>query len=169
MKAKDIEGCEQCPLREEYCSGGMTSGAGGQPIEPPCTSWDDDTELEDLVDNIGASQLAYEEHLDREHEKEKEKKHKQEIKNKRAIESRLHVRSETKKIKRLWKQIESNSRLNSFGRAMSMTNSMFKISDDRPDRAVTELERQNEVLKEKIKEIEAIKKTKLKELRKSRQ
>ena len=45
MKAKDIDDCDNCPLRKSDCNGGMTSGGGGNPIEPPCTSWNDETEI----------------------------------------------------------------------------------------------------------------------------
>lgn len=41
--AKDIHDCDECPLLQHDCSGGWTSDGGGRPIEPPCTSWDDDT------------------------------------------------------------------------------------------------------------------------------
>ena len=41
--AKDIHGCDECPLYKKDCSGGWTSSAAGTPIEPPCTSWNDDT------------------------------------------------------------------------------------------------------------------------------
>ena len=41
IHAKDITCCEECPLLHEDCPGGWTSGPGGSPIEPPCTSWTD--------------------------------------------------------------------------------------------------------------------------------
>lgn len=41
--AKDIEDCDGCPLLDNDCVGGWTSGGGGEPIEPPCCSWNDDT------------------------------------------------------------------------------------------------------------------------------
>jgi len=41
--AKDIESCSSCPIYGKDCPGGWTSGASGTPIEPPCTSWNDDT------------------------------------------------------------------------------------------------------------------------------
>lgn len=41
--AKDICDCSDCPLLNNDCPGGWTSGNGGYPIEPPCTSWKDDT------------------------------------------------------------------------------------------------------------------------------
>lgn len=43
--AKDIHDCNDCPIYKEECSGGWTSDGGGQPIEPPCCSWNDDTEV----------------------------------------------------------------------------------------------------------------------------
>lgn len=45
MLAKDIDDCSNCPLRENDCGGGWTSDGGGMPVEPPCTSWDDDKEV----------------------------------------------------------------------------------------------------------------------------
>lgn len=44
-KASEIEDCEGCPLYGVDCKGGWTSGAGGQPIEPPCCSWNGDEEI----------------------------------------------------------------------------------------------------------------------------
>ena len=41
--AKDITCCEECPLYKKDCPGGWTSNGSGNPIEPPCCSWDDDT------------------------------------------------------------------------------------------------------------------------------
>ena len=43
--AKNIGDCDECPLFKNDCVGGWTSDGGGNPIEPPCTSWDDDTEV----------------------------------------------------------------------------------------------------------------------------
>jgi len=37
--AKDIDGCENCPLS----CGGWKSDGNGEPVEPPCMSWNDDT------------------------------------------------------------------------------------------------------------------------------
>ena len=44
-KASDITGCEDCPLLGNDCVGGWTSSPSGTPIEPPCCSWNDDTEV----------------------------------------------------------------------------------------------------------------------------
>ena len=47
MLAKDIDDCENCPLHKRDCVGGWTSGGGGTPIELPCTSWNEDDEIEE--------------------------------------------------------------------------------------------------------------------------
>jgi len=44
-KAIDIIDCDGCPLYKKDCVGGWTSGGGGEPIEPPCTSWDKEDEI----------------------------------------------------------------------------------------------------------------------------
>ena len=45
MLAKDIDDCSNCPLRENDCTGGWTTGVGSMSVEPPCASWDDKTEV----------------------------------------------------------------------------------------------------------------------------
>lgn len=42
--AKDIKECEDCPLYEHDCPGGATGTPNGY-REPPCCSWNDDTEV----------------------------------------------------------------------------------------------------------------------------
>jgi hypothetical protein len=39
--AKDIYDCDECPLHENDCKGVIGTPNGY--IEPPCTSWSDDT------------------------------------------------------------------------------------------------------------------------------
>ena len=54
MKLFEIEDCDECPIKDEgICPGGWTSGAGGTPIEPPCTSWDGDEEVDDYIEGYG--------------------------------------------------------------------------------------------------------------------
>jgi len=43
--ARDIDDCSVCPLYEKDCPGGWTSSPSGNPIEPPCTSWNGDEEI----------------------------------------------------------------------------------------------------------------------------
>lgn len=44
-KASEITECEECPLYGNDCIGGPKSTPGGVPIDPPCCSWNDDTEV----------------------------------------------------------------------------------------------------------------------------
>ena len=41
--SKDINDCDECPLFMNDCRGGFTSDGSGEPIEPPCFNWDDET------------------------------------------------------------------------------------------------------------------------------
>lgn len=83
IKAKDIHDCNDCPLYKEECSGGWTSGSGGEPIEPPCYSWnpEDEThnyeyEPEDYPTEDDVKRLQ---ELERIHNKEREDNRKREI------------------------------------------------------------------------------------------
>lgn len=44
-KASEISDCSECPLYQTDCPGGWTSDGAGRPVEPPCTSWNDDDEI----------------------------------------------------------------------------------------------------------------------------
>lgn len=165
MLAKDVNDCSECPLLDELCSGGMTSTPGGQPIEPPCVNWDPEEELEDIVNGIESSQLAYEEEIDRKYKEEQKAEKKKEIRNKRAKESRDYTRPETQKINKLYKRIETNNGLQRLARAFSMTNNMMNIKDKQPDKLKAVLEIENDKFRIEIEKLEKIKKIKLKELR----
>ena len=64
MRLKDLgEDCELCPvLKAELCTGGFTC-YGGQPIEPPCCSMDEDTDLDQWVEDALERERKYEEYL----------------------------------------------------------------------------------------------------------
>jgi len=162
MKVHEMNGCEDCFLDGE-CTG--MKCYGGNPIEPPCTRWGPDDDLEDVENDYYAGKIAYEEHLDKLHENEKKQAEMKKQKQKRARESRFHVYEETKKINRLRKVYNNNSRLISFARAINVTNKMFDM-EERIDKSPIEI-RNKEILKE-IEEIKEIKKQKLKELRQKR-
>ncbi len=50
MKAYEITDCSTCPLKENnLCNGGFRMGYRGNMIEPPCTSWDDNEDLDDYL------------------------------------------------------------------------------------------------------------------------
>ena len=82
-KASDITECEDCPLFGNDCVGGWISSPSGTPIEPPCCSWNDDTEVYTGMYKYKELSLqeikwAQEEYNKREN-KIKEEKHKIEI------------------------------------------------------------------------------------------
>lgn len=79
MKLSEIDDCSICPLPGEgLCPGGMVC-YGGEPIEPPCTSWDGDEDVEDYIESVHASILEREEYEDRLREERENKKRKNEI------------------------------------------------------------------------------------------
>lgn len=81
MLAKEIDDCSVCPLYQKDCPGGWTGGAGGIPIEPPCCSWSDDTEVYKGMYEYDERDYSEQElKWERELEKELKKKHEQEEK-----------------------------------------------------------------------------------------
>ena len=64
MLAKDIEDCENCPLWEKDCHG-YTSDGQGNPVEPPCCSWNDEDEIyERMYDGRGEELADYYERME---------------------------------------------------------------------------------------------------------
>ena len=50
MKANEVTDCSICPLKEnDLCNGGFRMGYHGNMVEPPCTSWGDNEDLDDYV------------------------------------------------------------------------------------------------------------------------
>lgn len=77
----NIEDCDECPLLSEgICCGGWKSGAGGEPIEPPCTSIESDKDLYEYIEEYNASIADYEDYLDRLERKNKKRNAKQKLK-----------------------------------------------------------------------------------------
>ena len=165
MKLGDIEDCAGCPLSDE-CRG-MTC-YGGDPIEPPCTSWDPEEEIEDFYDDVQAERLAHEEEIERQWQEEKERKRKNEIKQQRRKESAWHVYAETQKIKSLRKQYESVCYIQGLANAFAMTNEMFGVEDKKPEQVKSKSQLEKERILKEIDNLKAVKKEKLKELAKSR-
>lgn len=166
----ELEDCEQCPFYKESCSGGMTSSPSGIPIEPPCTSWDDNDDLDELYGIAIKKRLAHEEYLERKWEAEEERKRKNKEKARKAREARIITAFERKEIKRLRKQIKNNNTImhmaDSFANAFNTTNEMFGY-EERIDikKEKHPLEIENKKLQEKIDELDKVRKEKLKELR----
>lgn len=74
-KASEIEDCSDCPLYQTDCPGGWKSDGAGNPIEPPCTSWNGDEEIyEGMYDyNPSEDDIAYWSELSSQREAERKK------------------------------------------------------------------------------------------------
>ena len=170
---RDIEDCEQCPAFGEECQGGWTSGYGGEPIEPPCTSWDDDTDIEAWQERL----QAYAQRLEDQEEAKRRKQKEREIVNaknreKRRME-RMHVFLELQEIKRLKGKISGNkAAINlamGLAEALNFTNEAFNYSERyKANPGIAALEEKNEKYQQRIVELEQIKAQKLKEFRAAR-
>lgn len=169
----ELENCDQCPLKEaEICPGGYTSDYCGEPLEPPCCSFDDDTDLDEWV----ARHFEYERRCEEREDKQIREKAARDAKNKRAQELRnqakRHVWIETHEIKRKRKAIAANEGAMhftlSFAEAFNFANEAFGYSERVESKTKNPLEIENERLRQEIAELEAVKKRKLKELRESR-
>lgn len=107
MKLSEIDDCSICPLPGEgLCPGGMVC-YGGEPIEPPCTSWDGDEDVEDYIESVHASILEREEYEDRLREEREKKKRKNEIAKRKRQYLNIYCYSEKHDVKSLKKQIKS--------------------------------------------------------------
>lgn len=134
MKASEIEDCENCPLlKEEICPGGMTSSPTGTPIEPPCCSFDDDTDLDQWIEDYYDSQRRYEEYLDRKREEEQEKKRKAEKAKKRRDYLKWYCFDENLEVKRARNRISAHQAAVSLAESMAFafntTNEIFGYSE----------------------------------------
>lgn len=162
MKLSEIEDCSECPIKDEgICPGGWTSGAGGQPIEPPCASWDADEEVEDYIQGYYARIQAHEEYEDRLWKEQQEKNAKNEIARQKRQYIKLYCISEQCEVKRLKKELASYEKAaslaDSFATAFNITNKMFGYDERRqvnPALAskIESLKNELEIAKQKLKE-----------------
>lgn len=127
------ENCDNCPLlKSEICPGGFHC-YGGEPIEPPCCSFDDDTDLDKWVEDYFEQQRAFEKREDARIREEKKKKERA----KKAADTRRAVcwycRDEIQALKRAQDQLEAQKaaeRLaSSFVEAINITNEMFRYPE----------------------------------------
>jgi hypothetical protein len=173
MLYKDLEDCNQCPLMDEFCKGGMVSGYGGDPIEPPCVamSWNDDDDLDDIYNNMVDGQRRYEEAEDRKRKREEEARKKKEEIAKKVRQAKWVVRTEQREILSLRRKIRSNERLLSTAQSMAMAtnfaNEMFGYEKRITIKKENPLAIENNKLQTRIDELSKIKKDKLKQYRKS--
>lgn len=149
---KDVDCPDDCPLyKEEICTGGGMKCYGGEPIEPPCCSMDEEEDLDAWVDNYYEIQRKYKEHLDRQEEKRKLKEHKNEVLRRKRQYTRSFCYSEIQTIKRIKKQIKSYKSAKSFAQSLTFafntTNEMFgyeerKVVNPQIDKELNRLELQ---------------------------
>lgn len=164
---KDIEDCSVCPLYEaELCTGGVISGYGGDPIEPPCCLFNDDTDLDEYVQESYKYEYFREKREDEQIKKEKEKAEKNKITQKKKRISKNYTLAENIQIKKIKKQIKYNEKLISYAKAVSFTNTFFGYEKKENLEKESSLEKENKELLIKIEELNTIKKNKMKELRK---
>lgn len=134
MKLYEIEDCDECPIRDEgICPGGWTSGAGGDPIEPPCTNWDGNKNVRDYIEEFYASQLEYEEYEDRLFEEKQKKQRKKEISKRKREYIKGYCISEQIAVKTLKRKIKNYENIehlaDCMATAFNITNEMFGYSD----------------------------------------
>lgn len=162
MKLCEIEDCDECLIKDEgICPGGWTSGAGGAPIEPPCTSWDGDEEVDDYIEGYYASILAREEWEDRMWEEKQKRKRKNEIARRKRQYLKIYCIAERCEVKQLKKELNNYERAvsfaNSFATAFNITNEMFGYSERKevnPALAskIESLKKELEIAKQRLKE-----------------
>lgn len=124
MRVSEIDDCSICPLMEEGICRGITGGPNGY-VEPPCASWDEDEDTDDIIEMY----YAYEAYRVEEERKEQKKKREANEKSAKSAYMRMMTRSTTSKIKELKKKIASvedvKFRVSSMSRAFSIVDSMF--------------------------------------------
>lgn len=173
MLYKDLEGCEQCPFSiNGDCPDGWASSPYGTPMEPPCTCWDDEDDVEEIYNYCIEARNKYEIQEHKKYLEEQEKKEKNAEKARKAREARSEVWKEQAEIKKLRKIIKANNKILSFtqtfAEAINETNEMFGYSERVEFKEKNHLEIENEKILTRIEELEAIKKEKLKALHKRR-
>lgn len=127
------EDCEGCPLlNAEICPGGFSSH-GGEPIEPPCCYFDDNTDLDEWVSDYFARQRKWEAREDARIKAERatQERAKKVADTRRAM--RWYCRNEIQALKRAQKRLESRKaveRLAScLAEAINATNEMFRYGE----------------------------------------
>lgn len=135
MIYKDLkEDCEECPIyKEMICPGGWKAGYGGVPIEPPCCSFEEDTDLDEWVNSYYSQMRLEEEERDALLAKRKEKERRNKIKNDKRNYLKSHCYVEYFEVKRLKKAIKSLEKAidfaSSFVSAFNTTNEMFRYNE----------------------------------------
>lgn len=147
--------CDDCPLKQEdLCPGGWSASPGGTPIEPPCCSFDDDTDLEEWVSDAINLQFKMEEAEDR---RLQQKKKRQDAAKKAAQTKRqlkLYCHKELYDLKYAKNELLKFERglefARAFAEAFNVTNEMFRYSERMVEKPENEKELKR--LKKAVKE-----------------
>ena len=134
MTLKEIDGnCKICPLLEEdICPGGYRC-YGGDPIEPPCCSIDEDADLDDWIEGYYEDQRRYEKYLEEKDRKTRAMKERarKAAATRRAL--RLYCLSELTALKSAKKRLEAQKSAEhfatSFAEAINFANEMFRYEE----------------------------------------
>lgn len=134
MLLRDLEDCDGCPLLiEELCNGGMSVSGSGTPIEPPCCSMDDDTDLDEWIKDYYERKRRWEKQESERLRKKKEKDYKNDVAKRKRQFLKSYCYKEQKQVKDLEKSIKSFSKyidkIDSYVTAVNITNEMFGYSD----------------------------------------
>lgn len=129
----NLECKEHCPLyKYGYCSGGMVC-YGGEPLEPPCCGFDNDTNLDEWCHKAWESEKK---HIEWQKERERKlalEKEKSELRKRKLLEYRIRnskeleeIRRLKSKIKRENKRIKAIENLRIFANVVNDVNRMFR-------------------------------------------
>lgn len=127
------ECCDNCPLlKNEICPGGIVC-YGGSPIEPPCCCFDDDTDLDEWVENYFEHQKRLEEIEKKRIQEENKKKER----TKKAADTRRALRlycyqeiTALKQAENALRALKASERLaSSLVEAVNITNEMFRYDE----------------------------------------
>ncbi len=130
---KETEDCENCPLLEhELCTEGFAC-YGGEPIEPPCCGFDDNTDLDEWVDGYYERMRAYDAYESKRIEKERKRKERAQKAANTRREMRLYCMSEILALKRAEKALQVQKNAESFAssiaEAINFANAAFQYDE----------------------------------------
>ena len=166
----ELEDCDLCPIKKnELCTGGFAC-YGGSPIEPPCCFFEDDTDLDEWIEERFERRRKFEQFEDERIRREKAKKEKAKKAAETKREVRFYCRNEINQLKSYEKQLEaykaSLSLASTFAEAFNITNEMFGYSERLKQKP--EVQQTIDDLAAKIKEAKQKYEEKRKEFYKSR-
>lgn len=127
------ESCDGCPLlEEEICPRGMTC-YGGEPVEPPCTCFDDDTDLNQWVIDYYKRLNYYEELEDARIKEERKRKERA----KKAADTRRKMQwycwNEIHELKQAKQELKAQLNLENFvktvAEAVNFANATFHCEE----------------------------------------